>query len=81
MSHTMDREEFDEVIDAIGRVRKETMKVERTLRLLKSSPPDSRPGYLYYETFGDEPSSREEAIERMKKRIKMLKKCLLRSIL
>ena len=72
MSHTMDREEFDEVIDAIGRVREETMKVERTLRLLKSSTPDSRPGYLYYETFSDEPISREEAIERMKKRIKML---------
>lgn len=72
MSHTMDREEFDEVIDAICQVREETMKVERTLRLLKSSTPDSRPGYLYYETFSDEPISREEAIERMKKRIKML---------
>lgn len=72
MSHAMDREEFDEVIDAIRQVQEKTMKAERTLRLLKSKTPDSRFGYLYYEAFGDELVSREEAIERMKKRIELL---------
>lgn len=72
MSHAMDREGFDEVIDAIRQVQEKTMKAERTLRLLKSKTPDSRFGYLYYEAFGDEPVSREEAIERMKKRIELL---------
>lgn len=72
MSHAMDREEFDEVIDAISQIQGKTIKLERALRLLKSKNPDSRLGYLYYEAFGDEPVSREEAIERMKKRIKLL---------
>ena len=65
-------EEFDEVIDAISQIQGKTIKLERALRLLKSKNPDSRFGYLYYEAFGDEPVSREEAIERMKKRIKLL---------
>ena len=72
MSHAMDREEFDEVIDAISQIQGKTIKLERALRLLKSKNPDSRLGYLYYEAFGDEPVSREEAIERMKKRIELL---------
>ena len=72
MSHAMDREEFDEVIDAISQIQVKTIKLERALRLLKSKNPDSRLGYLYYEAFGDEPVSREEAIERMKKRIELL---------
>lgn len=72
MSHAMDREEFYEVIDAIRQVQEKTMKAERTLRLLKSKTPDSRLGYLYYEAFGDELVSGEEAIEKMKKRIKLL---------
>lgn len=72
MSHAMDREEFDEVIDAISQIQGKTIKLERALRLLKSKSPDSRLGYLYYEAFGDEPVSREEAIERMKKRIELL---------
>ena len=67
MLHAMDREEFDEVIDAISQIQGKTIKLERALRLLKSKNPDSRLGYLYYEAFGDEPVSREEAIERMKK--------------
>lgn len=53
MSHAMDREEFDEVIDTIRQVQEKTMKAEKTLRLLKSKTPDSRLGYLYYEAFGD----------------------------
>ena len=72
MLHAMDREEFDEVIDAISQIQGKTIKLERALRLLKSKNPDSRLGYLYYEAFGDEPVSREEAIERMKKRIELL---------
>ena len=72
MSHAMDREEFDEVIDAISQIQGKTIKLERALRLLKSKNPDSRLGYLYYEAFGDEPVSREESIERMKKRIELL---------
>ena len=57
MSHAMDREEFDEVIDAISQIQGKTIKLERALRLLKSRNPDSRLGYLYYEAFGDEPVS------------------------
>ena len=40
MSHAMDREEFDEVIDALRQVQEKTKKAERTLRLLKSKNPD-----------------------------------------
>lgn len=72
MPHAMDREKFDEVIDAISQIQGKTIKLERALRLLKSKTPDIRLGYLYYEAFGDETVSREEAIERMKKRIKLL---------
>ena len=42
MSHAMDREEFDEVIDAISQIQGKTIKLERALRLLKSKNPDSR---------------------------------------
>ncbi len=72
MSHTMDREEFEEVIDAIRQIQEKAMKAERALRLLKSKVTDSRLGYLYYEAFSDEPISREDAIARMKKRILLL---------
>ena len=38
MPHAMDREKFDEVIDAISQIQGKTIKLERALRLLKSKP-------------------------------------------